>query len=347
MGEQDSEIRRRSSRFLESIVLPAVRKFGFDVQGFVGASFDPTGASIRQSMTNWIQTADICIVDLTGNNANVLFEYGLRLGTGLPLLAFFEKGQKLIYDIDDRPAFSYDLQRPGDAIQTIERYLAETTVEGSQLSVVNERYEQTGDICRYIRRNDPRRIDILQFSLRALGQELFEALWECSDVSVRMVLMHPRRARTYAQRQSHADDVKWTENQVRGLADAVTVHRRNQPTVGLWYYSHEPSIAAVIIDQSVVQVGWYFRDPVPGKAHRLKVTGHNRPALLAAGAAARKLLPAIRSHFLSVLGGAEPASPDWGISGPHQDELRAEWEAARSGLPGMEAGRACAENHRR
>jgi len=70
-----------------------MRSIDFELADFL----DDRGSneSIRQRMTLLIQSADLCIADLTENNPNVFFEYGLRRATGLPVLAFIHEGQKL------------------------------------------------------------------------------------------------------------------------------------------------------------------------------------------------------------------------------------------------------------
>ncbi len=193
---------------------------------------------------------------------------------------------------------------------------------GPNLRIKNERWRQTLEICDYIQKNRPKRIDILQLSLTALWSLDFWATFtECRDVKVRILLMQPDLAARYALRQWHRQAVLRVADQIRQI-EIENSKNPNRPTVGIWYYNHDPSVAAIIVDEDVIQLGWYFVHSDPDHAPLLHVSGHDSPGLLAFGSEAKLLLPKVRAHFDSVLAGIrdEPL-----LFGPQRTELADEW----------------------
>src|SRR5262245_36002226 len=166
MADPASETRRRSLELREKIVQPAMRTLDFDLEDFLNdlGSTD----SIRQRMMLLIQSADLCIADLTENNPNVFFEYGLRRATGRPVLAFIREGQKLVYDVDDYYTEPYDFGNPSGAIEAIESFAQRTGLGRPTLQVDAKRTAQTDRLCDYLAEKKPRRVDILHVSLVAI-----------------------------------------------------------------------------------------------------------------------------------------------------------------------------------
>ena len=121
MGSRDSATREKSSKLLQ-IVSSTVERFGFQTKSFLEPEHR---SSIRQKMMELIRSADVCIADLTGDNANVFFEYGWRRALGRPVLAFVEQGHKLLFDVDDYHTARYDVEQPSHAIDAIESFLTD------------------------------------------------------------------------------------------------------------------------------------------------------------------------------------------------------------------------------
>ena len=324
MGDPQSETRRRSLQLRDKIIRPAMELLNFDLEDFL--EDQASTESIRERMRQFIATADLCIADLTESNPNVFFEYGLRRATGRPVLAFMHEGQKLVYDVDDYYTQPYDLEKPTPAIEAIERLAEKMGFDKPTLQVDATRKFQTRLVCNHIVEKKPKRVDILQFSMLALREDLFEALWKSPDTVVRLLLLHPDYAETYSR--YGRTDILRTEELVRELPDRTRTFARQPrpacPTVGLWYYRHPPGAAAVIVDDNLLQLGWYFYEPDSSSEH-ICVRGNDQPAVLAWDKDALKLLGPIRDHFSSVLSAAELVV-SVGIGG---DNLRSEWEARR------------------
>ena len=328
IGEPDSPTNRRSRRLLQEIVRPTLARFGFETKDFLDPDYSEDQEGIRRRMRNWIDSVPVCIADLTENNPNVFFEYGLRRATGLPVIAFVQKGQKLLFDIDDYHTPPYDLEAPGPAIRAIEEFLSRKGLGRPSVQIAAERQTQTAYIADYIVRNKARSIDILHVSMVNKADPIIAAAGQCPDVTIRVILMHPDEAARYALGRDHKEDVLATERIIRRNLHIASTYQYMPPTLGLWYYRHEPSVAAIMVDDDLIQLGWYTREPVPGNLALVRLQGHNQPGILAEGPNARLLLPKMRDHFKAVWLSAEPG-PTECFSGPRGSQLRSEWNSLR------------------
>ena len=315
----------RSQRLLEKIVKPVMEeRFHFEVQHFFNDR--ETDKSIRARMEEFIREADVCIADLTDNNPNVHYEYGLRKATGLPVIPIVEKKkrEKLIFDVDDFQTISYDTNNPEFAQERIgdivERAKA-AEFNKSRLEITSERRGQAEDLCRRIEATRPDRVDILQCSLLALGR-IWDTFWKCPNTLFRLLLMHPAEGVKYGTTR-HAARVQHVAGDLQGMAENAQRERRNCPSIGLWYYRHEPSVAAVIVDDKLIQLGWYLRAPRPGFSE-LVMRGHDQPSVLVVGRQAKPILGPVREHFDDVFRSAELGL----CIGPRADELESEWKNA-------------------
>ena len=235
------------------------------------------------------------------------------------------------FDVDDYTTTFYDFNHPADTVARIGQFIRDTSsFQPKRVVVDSERITQTRLIYDYIRDRRPQRIDILHFSLLTLRTDFFQVLRQSPHTKVRLLLLNPDRAANYGLQGAHADNVHETARQVRILPETTRGYNEPCPTVGLWYYDHEPSAAAVMIDERMVQLGWYLRDPGDSPNRDLLVHGHNQPGILFSGEAAQQVLPKMHAHFLSVLAWAQLAHEDWAAVGPKRDELLTEWQHIRS-----------------
>jgi nucleoside 2-deoxyribosyltransferase len=323
MGDPKSEIRQRSLDLKNKILLPAMKSLDFaPPEDFL----DDNGnnESIRRRMMDLIQNADLCIADLTGDNPNVFFEYGLRRATGRPVLAFVRQGQKLLYDVDDYYTEPYDLENPRGAIEAIEKFAQRTGFGRPSVQVDAERRSQTKRLCDYIADRQPKSVDILQFSLVAVRDDLFQALWRSPETVVRVLLLDPDYAAEKYGNLSRTDVLEGTEL-IKNLPERTLKFAPRPtprcPTFGLWYYKHQPSVAAVMVDDKLIQLGWYFHEPDPDSGG-ISVKGSHQPGILARDEEARTLMEPIRNHFSSILRDAK-----WVLGvGAKCGDLRTEWE---------------------
>ena len=108
IGDENTETRRRADRVLKHLITPALRQCGFLRDNIIRADEEPVPGRITARIEQHIQNDDLCIVDLTGLNANVMYEYGLRKGIGKPIIVIAQKDQKLPFDIKDELTIFYN-----------------------------------------------------------------------------------------------------------------------------------------------------------------------------------------------------------------------------------------------
>jgi hypothetical protein len=98
IGAPGSDIRERSDAVLDEIIKPALepKPRNFRVER---ANDDPTPGSIPQSIIGKIFEADLVVADLTGSNANVMYELAVRHATGKPFVHIIADDEGLPFDI--------------------------------------------------------------------------------------------------------------------------------------------------------------------------------------------------------------------------------------------------------
>ena len=119
MGDEGSDIRENSNNVMDTFMFPALTQHGFTVQT-IKRSDHLHGENIAIDMKKHLEDDDLCIVDITGNNINVMYEFGYRRGLGKPLILLKDKNDqtKLPFDIQDERIIKYDLSSP-NAIKNI------------------------------------------------------------------------------------------------------------------------------------------------------------------------------------------------------------------------------------
>jgi len=299
-------------------------KLGFEVRHFLDSR--PSDQGIRDRITEWIRDADVCIADLTDNRPNVHFEYGLRLATSLTVIPIVDRQwkRKLIYDVDNYPTIVYDINDPEPAQRRIKESVEHARLTGfnrGRLETKSVRHKQSQAVYDYIESHEPERIDILQCSLLA-AQDIFHSFWKCPKALIRLLLMHPQRAAKYGTRTLF----EHVEGSIREISETAKKECIPCPNIGLWYYDHEPSVAAIIVDDDLIQLGWYLCSPRPGTS-KLLLKGHDQPGVLAIGREAKYLVEPFKKYFEAVFRAAEPADPNWKLCiGPRKRELKALWD---------------------
>ena len=107
IGEADSEERKRSDDLLEHIITPVMEEFSYQV---IRADKLPNPGKITEQIIEQLMTADLVIADLTGNNANVFYELGVRHTTDKPVIQLIQKGGTVPFDVKVIRTLEYDLQ---------------------------------------------------------------------------------------------------------------------------------------------------------------------------------------------------------------------------------------------
>lgn len=116
-GKKDSEERKNAELVLDALLRPVLAQCEFPEEGVL-PSYQEATPTISQQMINRLKDDDLCIADLTGLNANVMYELGYRKGIGKPVILIAHDGQNLPFDVhDDRTVF-YDLSDVQHLLET-------------------------------------------------------------------------------------------------------------------------------------------------------------------------------------------------------------------------------------
>lgn len=106
IGEKGSDIRAIADSLYDLIIEPALEKFGFSV---TRADKNVAVSSITSEIVQLVQDSGLCIIDITGHNANVMYECGRRHETAKPYIMMAQEGEKLPFDINSIRTVFYNL----------------------------------------------------------------------------------------------------------------------------------------------------------------------------------------------------------------------------------------------
>lgn len=98
IGESETEERKHSDLFLESIVAPAFENFGYKV---IRADNIGKPGMITNQIIDYIMNAAFVVCDLSYHNPNVFYELALRHATKKPTIHIIRKCDKIPFDIND------------------------------------------------------------------------------------------------------------------------------------------------------------------------------------------------------------------------------------------------------
>ena len=125
IGDDGSDIRKAEDDLFDLIIQPALEKYDFKV---VRADKIVSTSAITDDIVNLVQTAQLCIIDVTGHNANVFYETGRRHETAKPYIHMKNKGEKIPFDIAGIRTIDYDLsdgRKIKDSIDSLRKFVDE------------------------------------------------------------------------------------------------------------------------------------------------------------------------------------------------------------------------------
>lgn len=118
IGEKDSTIRKHADAFLQLLVEPALSEFGFSI---VRADQIASSSIITNDIVEYVQQAQLCLVDLTFHNPNVFYECGRRHENGKPTIQLIKEGEKLPFDVAGIRTISYNLETPWSVLESVKQ----------------------------------------------------------------------------------------------------------------------------------------------------------------------------------------------------------------------------------
>lgn len=130
IGSEDSEERKHSDLFLESIVQPAIEEFGLKV---VRADKISKAGMITSHVIEHIIRAKLVIADLSFTNPNVFYELSLRHAYNLPAIHIIRQQDTIPFDIQDFRTIVIDTTDIYTLIPRLGSYKAEISRQVRQL----------------------------------------------------------------------------------------------------------------------------------------------------------------------------------------------------------------------
>lgn len=130
IGSENSEERKHSDLFLESIVSPAIEGFGFNV---VRADNISKPGMITSQIIDYIVNAGLVICDLSFHNPNVFYELSLRHSTKRPTVHIIRKQDGIPFDINDFRTIIIDDTDIYTLIPAIESYKSQIAQQVRQM----------------------------------------------------------------------------------------------------------------------------------------------------------------------------------------------------------------------
>lgn len=107
IGSDRSEIRDALDGLLKNVLEPVLLDLGFKDKDITVAHQMKDSGSINTQLITRIIEDDLCLVNLTGLNPNVMYELAIRHAVGKPVVIIAENGTKLPFDIIDQRTIFY------------------------------------------------------------------------------------------------------------------------------------------------------------------------------------------------------------------------------------------------
>jgi hypothetical protein len=122
IGEENSEQRKHSDLFLESIVEPAIKPLGLIVKR--ADQIDKPG-TITKQIIEYIFKSKLVIADLSYHNPNVFYELALRHAFRLPTVQIIRKSDRIPFDLNQTRTIVIDTTDIYSLVPKIETHRSE------------------------------------------------------------------------------------------------------------------------------------------------------------------------------------------------------------------------------
>ena len=96
IGQENSEIRRRSDQIFSYVIKPTVERFGYEA---IRGDHIPQPGMINSQVIDHLMEDELAIADLTGKNPNVYYELAIRHGANKPVINIKEASESLAFDV--------------------------------------------------------------------------------------------------------------------------------------------------------------------------------------------------------------------------------------------------------
>ena len=194
IGAPDSTIRNLADEVLEYLIIPALRNCGFSVENIIRADRLYSPGSINSDIIALIRSSDLCIIDVTGLNPNVMYECGMRHGYGKPYIMMARVGEHLPFDISGLRTILYDLtslKKAKESQDTLEKFVNGLVETGFAREEGTESINSMAETLRSIEQ----KVNFLMNNYPSVGTDKVTLSNEMSDILSRL---SPIQAFNYA-----------------------------------------------------------------------------------------------------------------------------------------------------
>lgn len=106
IGGNGTEVRMKADGVIDAVIKPVLEELGYDI---ISPKELSKPGSITDAIFNYIANCELVIANMTGLNANVMYELAIRHAVGKPVVCIIEENEKLPFDIQsDRLIFYTD-----------------------------------------------------------------------------------------------------------------------------------------------------------------------------------------------------------------------------------------------
>lgn len=162
-GDKNPDVRDHANKVYAQIVLPALQEAGFLAKRI---DHEWVAGPLTDSIIDRLVSTSLCVGILTGLNANVMYEIGIRHAWALPIICLAEKGTVLPFDLHDHATIFYSTE-------------SSDTIEVAR--------KQLSDKAKAVAKSGPRKAGVV-------GQVLAKAMERCSNRYALDILFVGKRA---------------------------------------------------------------------------------------------------------------------------------------------------------
>jgi hypothetical protein len=219
-GKKETPEHQRNWKIYDTMIKPVAEKFGYLT---VRADELEYFGSITRDIIDYLYESDLVIADLSGRNANVYYELGVRhslfkCGT-IPII---HEGEQLPFDIADYRAVFYtiDLDGPEKFRRELEKRI-QAFEKINRTRPDNPVHQILGD-----KLFDQNRIDSLTRELENLQQEKQTIQTKLNELTTANIEQHSSLKKLTAEKQRMAESIRSLLENISGLEEQLAQPRR-------------------------------------------------------------------------------------------------------------------------